>query len=162
MWYVRLAKAQTSLCLSLDYSMVVKLLNEHHFEFLSLKRGCTCSSEYTLVLMPHCWKSHVTAQMYSILVESEMPLIFSLMRKGPAEEVFERTENGNSDLIICVSLTILMGGSRRGEQGVRTPLKNQKNMGFHSNTGPDPLKKHKATKPAFNIGQPSARQRNAI
>ena len=31
-------------------------------------------------------------------------------------------------------------------------LKNHKNIGFLSNTGPDPLKNHKATKPAFNVG----------
>ena len=30
-------------------------------EILSLKGGCTCLSESTLVKMPHCWKSHVTA-----------------------------------------------------------------------------------------------------
>ena len=40
--------------------MTVKLLTEHHLEFLSLKEGCTCSSESTLVKIPHCWKSHVT------------------------------------------------------------------------------------------------------
>ena len=34
--------------------------------------------------------------------------------------------------------------------------------GFLSNTAPDPLKNHKATKPAFNIGPSSARKRNAI
>ena len=28
--------------------------------------------------------------------------------------------------------------------------------GFLSNTGPDPLKNHKATKPAFNVGPSSA------
>ena len=42
--------------------MSVKPLTEHHMEFLSLKGGCTGSSESTLVKMPHCWKSHVTAQ----------------------------------------------------------------------------------------------------
>ena len=31
------------------------------------------------------------------------------------------------------------------------PLKNHKNIGFLCNTGLDPLKNHKATKPAFNI-----------
>ena len=31
------------------------------------------------------------------------------------------------------------------------PLKNHKNIGFLSNTGPDLLKNHKATKPAFNF-----------
>ena len=44
--------------------MTVKLLTEHHLEFLSLKGGCTGSSESTLVKMPHCWKSHVTAQIF--------------------------------------------------------------------------------------------------
>ena len=47
--------------------MSVKLLTEHHLEFLSLKGGCTGSSESTLVKMPHCWKSHVTAQMLKCL-----------------------------------------------------------------------------------------------
>ena len=43
--------------------MTVKLLTEHHLEFLSLKGGCPGSSEYIHVKMPHCWKSHVAAQM---------------------------------------------------------------------------------------------------
>ena len=43
--------------------MILKLLTEHHLEFLSLKGGCTASFESTLVKMPHCWKSHVTAQL---------------------------------------------------------------------------------------------------
>ena len=37
--------------------------------------------------------------------------------------------------------------------GAPPPLKNHKNIGFLSlNTGPDPLKKDKATKPSFNVG----------
>ena len=41
----------------------------------------------------------------------------------------------------------------RGGQEVLTPtLNNHKNIGFLSNTGPDPLKNHKATKPAFTVG----------
>ena len=47
----------------LEYSMIVKLLTEHHLVFLSLKGGCTGSSESTLVKIPHCWKSRVTAQL---------------------------------------------------------------------------------------------------
>ena len=43
--------------------MIVKLLTEHHLEFLSLKGGCRGSSESTLVKMPHCWKSHVVAHI---------------------------------------------------------------------------------------------------
>ena len=43
--------------------MIVKLLTEHHLEFLILKGGCRGSSESTLVKMSNCWKSHVTAQI---------------------------------------------------------------------------------------------------
>ena len=55
------AQSDLSLCLSLVYSMTVKLLTEHHLEFLCLKEGCTGPSESSLVKMPHCWKSHVAA-----------------------------------------------------------------------------------------------------
>ena len=34
--------------------MSVELLTEHRLEFVSLKGGCTSSSESTLVKMPHC------------------------------------------------------------------------------------------------------------
>ena len=57
------AQSGQSLCYSLEYSMTVNLLTEHHLEFLSLKEGCTGVSESTLVKMPHCWKSCVMAQM---------------------------------------------------------------------------------------------------
>ena len=43
--------------------MSVKLLTKHHLEFLSLKGGCTGTSEFTLVKMPHCWKPHVAAHI---------------------------------------------------------------------------------------------------
>ena len=43
--------------------MIVKLLTEHHLEFLSLKGGCRGSSESTLVKMSNCWKSHAAAQL---------------------------------------------------------------------------------------------------
>ena len=41
--------------------MIVRLLTEHHLEFLSLKGGCRGSSEPTLVKMSNCWKSHAAA-----------------------------------------------------------------------------------------------------
>ena len=44
--------------------MIVKLLTEHHLEFLSLKRGCRGSSEFTLDKMSNCWKSHAAAQIF--------------------------------------------------------------------------------------------------
>ena len=43
--------------------MTVKLLTEQHLEILSLKGGWAGMSEYTLVKMPHCWKSHVLAHI---------------------------------------------------------------------------------------------------
>ena len=58
------AQSDQSLCQSLEYSMTVKLLTEHHMEFLSLKGGCIGSSESILVKIPHCWKSHVAAQIW--------------------------------------------------------------------------------------------------
>ena len=44
--------------------MIVKLLTEHHLEFLSLTGGCGGSSESTLVKMSNCWKSQSTAQLF--------------------------------------------------------------------------------------------------
>ena len=44
--------------------MSVKLLTEHHLEFLRLKLGCTGSSESTLVKIPYCWKSHAAAHLF--------------------------------------------------------------------------------------------------
>ena len=41
--------------------MTVKRLTKHPLEFLTLKEGCTGSSESTLVKMSNCWKSHVMA-----------------------------------------------------------------------------------------------------
>ena len=62
MWYVRPAKPQISLRICAVWSepllvawisMNIKLLTEHRFEFLSLKRGCTGLLESTLVKVPN-------------------------------------------------------------------------------------------------------------
>ena len=53
--------------------MIVKLLTEHHLEFLSLKGGCTGSSESTLVKMSNCLKSHATAQIYCQTTATWLP-----------------------------------------------------------------------------------------
>ena len=50
-----------------------------------------------------------------------------------------------------------MRGSRGGGGVTRgpdppPPLNNYKNIGFLSNTGPDPLQNHIATKAVFNVG----------
>ena len=57
-------QSDQSLCWSLEYSMTVKLLTKNHLEFLSLKGGCTGSSESIHVKMPHCWKSHDVVLMF--------------------------------------------------------------------------------------------------
>ena len=43
--------------------MTVKLLTAPHLRFLSFLGGCTGLSESTLLKMPHCWKSRVTAHI---------------------------------------------------------------------------------------------------
>ena len=51
--------------------MIVKLLTERHFEFLRLKRGCTGSSESTLVKMSNCWKLHVLALLLLVIINEQ-------------------------------------------------------------------------------------------
>ena len=43
--------------------MIIKLLTEHHLEFLRLKGGCRGSSESTPVKMSYCWKSQAAAHI---------------------------------------------------------------------------------------------------
>ena len=50
----------------LEYVLIVKLLTEHHLEFLSLKGGSRGSSKSTLVKMSKYWKSHALAQIIMI------------------------------------------------------------------------------------------------
>ena len=57
------AQSDQSLCFSLEYFMSDKLLTEHYLEFLTLKGGCTGTSESRLDRKPHCWKSHVVIQI---------------------------------------------------------------------------------------------------
>ena len=56
-----------------------------------------------------------------------------------------------------------MCGSRGGDRwsGPPPPLKNQRNIGL-SNSGPDPLKKHKVTKPELNVGPLAIRWRSDV
>ena len=59
--------------------MIVKLLTEHHLEFLSLKGAFGGSSESTLVKMSNCWKSHATAQMLSDMCVLVVDLLTTLI-----------------------------------------------------------------------------------
>ena len=43
------AQSDQSLCKSLEYSLTVNLLTEHHLEFISLKGGCTGRSKCHIV-----------------------------------------------------------------------------------------------------------------
>ena len=47
------------------------------------------------------------------------------------------------------------------DRGSGPPGKSQA-IGFLINTGPDPMENHKATKPVFNVGLPSARRQNGF
>ena len=62
--------------------MRVKLLTVHHLVFLSFKGGCTGSSEYAHVKMPHSWKSHVAAQLFSDFRTSLISLAISFFPLG--------------------------------------------------------------------------------
>ena len=65
--------------------MILRLLTEHHLEFLSLKRGCTGSSESFLVKIPHCWKSHIAAHI-------------SVFDNCPVEKSFKTNSGFNNEL----------------------------------------------------------------
>ena len=60
--------------------MNIKLLTEQQLEFLSLKGGCTASSE-----MPNCWKSHVADQMLpglKVVPGLQMGIIFLILNQN--------------------------------------------------------------------------------
>ena len=62
--------------------MIVKLLTEHHLEFLSLKGGCRGSSESTLI------KMSIVGNLMLRLISFTMHLLFnttfSVHRTGPS------------------------------------------------------------------------------
>ena len=59
-------QSDQSLCQSLEYSLTIKLLTEHRFEFLCLKGNS--SNESTLGKITHCWKSHLAAHMLTTVM----------------------------------------------------------------------------------------------
>ena len=68
--------------------MIVKLLNEHHLEFLSLKGDCRGSTESTLVKMSN-WKFHAVAHL-------SLRSLFCLFLRGRNRE--ENSKDDNSDM----------------------------------------------------------------
>ena len=66
-----------------------------------------------------------------------------------------------AQMLMCLRGSRGGGGEGRGPDPP-PPLRNHKAIGILSDTGPASLENHKVTKPAFNFGSSSARQRNAI
>ena len=66
--------------------MNVKLLTEHHLEFLTSKGGCTGLSESTLVKMSYCWKSQVVALMSLFLDQCTDRISITIQRHIPIRE----------------------------------------------------------------------------
>ena len=63
--------------------MIVKLLTEHHLEFLRCKGSYTGLSESILVKMPHCWKSHFDFLLGCSEVEKAL---YPLISTGSTQE----------------------------------------------------------------------------
>ena len=76
-------QSDQSLCKPLEYSMTVKLLTEHNLE-LSLTGGSTGLSESKLVKLPHCLKSHVTAQLFYFFLGLANSVYLDEMRMSAA------------------------------------------------------------------------------
>ena len=147
MWYVQPAKPQISLCirlyyaqsdqslcLSVEYSVIVKLLTEHHLEFLSLKRGCRGSSKSTLIKMSNCWKSQAMAQILEVIITVHLMYWICYL--------FYRTINGflntgkggtvylgiiDSGVIKGIQLTLYQVNLIYRKTCLKRPLKNRQN-----------------------------------
>ena len=88
------AQSDQSLCYLLEYSTIVKLLTEHHLEFLRLNGGCRGSSESALVKMSNCWKSHAAAQIIAFhsCTEGSDELAHMQYRKGLHQQYKHKVE----------------------------------------------------------------------
>ena len=106
------AQSDQSLCSSLEYSMTAKLLTEHNLESLSLERGCTDSSESTLVKMPRCWKSHATAHYYITFYGST----------GRCDTITEGTETKTAYYQYTVKPVLSNHSNRRPKVGIQDQL----------------------------------------
>ena len=84
--------------------MSVTLLTEHHLEFLSLTEGYTGLSESTLAKMPHCWKSHVVAQIGFYFCGVVIDIVIILCS-------LSSTNHFNYILNLIVLIILLMSGA---------------------------------------------------
>ena len=96
---------------------------------------------------------HFNANLVHTKCTTSVRMYYHLMQKYGAHQVCNK----------CTLCTLKFSwADPEGGGGVLDPLKNHKNIGFLCNTGPNTLKNHKATKPAFHFGPSSARKRNTI
>ena len=72
--------------------MSVKLLTEHHLEFLCLTGGCTGSYESTHVKMPDCWKSHVAAHIVVCFISMASAILNNSLMEQRQKKAMEELE----------------------------------------------------------------------
>ena len=91
--------------------MTVKLLTEHHWDFLSLKGGCTGSSESSLVKKPHCWESFVVTQLFHYRRDSLRPIMILLHSIGTLQgpEYFGTVTCGSFILFDMIRISLSYG-----------------------------------------------------
>ena len=69
----RMRRSDQSICKSFEYSLNIKLLTEHHLEFLSLKGGFTGSSEFTMSKC-HIVENHMSRLNWFRSMEKKLSL----------------------------------------------------------------------------------------
>ena len=84
--------------------MTVKLLAEHHLEFLSLKGGCRGWSESTHVKMSNCWKYHAAAH-YAIFWSNSVIGIWAGFDKFKDTHLTSNLKSNNK-VIVCNKLSL--------------------------------------------------------
>ena len=83
--------------------MIVKLLSEHHLEFLSLKGGFRSSSEPTCVKMSNCWKPHAAAYMLPLQVHV---LMFLDISHATTNDASAKNSYASTAVHVEISLTV--------------------------------------------------------
>ena len=109
--------------------MNIKLLTEHHLEFLGIKGGCIGSSESIHVIMPHCCGSYV-AEMSEHARISLHDYLFVILRT---------MVTSSSDLTILSDLQNVCKVRRRKNSGIDThspTWESDKNTIKHYKQGP--------------------------
>ena len=79
--------------------MSVKLLTEHHLEFLSLKGGCRGLSEFALVIMSNCWKSHAAAYLFKVLSDPDYNVAIPAVKLRRSVEMYQWVEHESERLV---------------------------------------------------------------